>query len=128
MNKAVAAISILLFLPSIAFAQSPHDPSLIERAGRIALMIEIDQLQRPGTSTFRHIGRTLDRSTGQAQPNTRRGHPVLIGAAIGAGAGFLINATACRTGESVCSTPGNLMMAGIGAGIGALVGVLVSRH
>ena len=96
--------------------------------GRISLMVEIGQLRRSAALEFRHAGQALDGSPSQAQPNARNGHPVLIGAAIGAGAGFLINVTACRTGESVCSAPGNLLMAGIGAGIGALVGVLVSRH
>ncbi len=129
MKKGVAAISILLILPSTGFAQSPtHDPSSTERIGRIALIVEIGQLQRSAALEFRHSRQALDLGPSQAQPNTRSGHPVLIGAAIGAGAGLLINATACRTGESVCSAPGNLLMAGIGAGIGALVGVLVSKH
>ena len=129
MKKGVAAISILLILPSTAFAQSPtHDPSSTERVGRIALIVEIGQLQRSAALEFRHSGQAFDRGPSQAQPNTRSGHPVLTGAAIGAGAGLLINATACRTGESVCSAPGNLLMTGIGAGIGALVGVLVSKH
>jgi hypothetical protein len=129
MKKAVAAISILLILPSMGFAQSPtHDSNSTEGVGRIALRVEIGQLRRSATLEFRHSGQALDRGASQTQPSTRSGHPVLIGAAIGAGAGLLINVTACRTGESVCSTPGNLLMAGIGAGIGALVGLLVSRH
>jgi hypothetical protein len=129
MKRGVAAISILLILPSVGFAQSPiHDPSSTEGAGRIALMVEIGQLQRSAALEFRHSGQAPDRGPSQLQPNTRSGHPVLLGAAIGAGAGLLINVTACRTGESVCSAPGNLLMAGIGAGIGALVGVLVSRR
>lgn len=129
MKRAVAAISILLILPSMGLAQSPtHDPSSTKGVDRIALMIEVGQLQRSEALESRHFGQALDRSPTQAQPNTRSGHPVLIGAAIGAGAGLLINVTACRTGESVCSAPGNLLMAGIGAGIGALIGVLVSRH
>lgn len=129
MKKGVAAISILLILPSMGFAQSPiDDPGSTEGVGRIALMVEIGQLPRSAVLEFRHPVQALDRGPSRAQPNTRRGHPVLIGAAIGAGAGLVINVTACRTGESVCSAPGNLLMAGIGAGIGALVGVLVSRH
>jgi hypothetical protein len=130
MKKGVAAISILLILPSMVFAQSPtHEPSSTEGVGRIALMVEIGPLQRSAALELRHSAQALDRGPSQAQRNgTRSGHPVLIGAAIGAGAGLLINVTACRTGESVCSAPGNLLMAGIGAGIGALVGVLVSRH
>lgn len=129
MKKGVAAISILLILPSMGFAQSPtDDTSSTERVGRIALMVEIGQLRPSAALESPHPGQALDRGPGQAQPNTRRGHPVLIGAAVGAGAGLLINVTACRTGESVCSAPGNLLMAGIGAGIGALVGVVVSRH
>jgi hypothetical protein len=129
MKRSVAAVSILLLLPSMGFAQSlPHDPSSTEGVGRIALRVEIGQLQRPAALEFRHSGQALAHGPSQAQPNTRSGHPVLLGAAIGAGAGLLINVTACRTGESVCSAPGNLLMAGIGAGIGALVGVLVSRH
>lgn len=129
MKKGIAATSILLMLPSVGFAQSPTgDPSSPDGIGRIALTVAIGQLQRPAALEFRLPSQALDRGTNQAQPNTRRGHPVLIGAAIGAGAGLLINVAACRTGESVCSGPGNLLMAGIGAGIGALVGVLVSRH
>jgi hypothetical protein len=129
MKKGVAAISILLILPSMGFAQSPtRDPGSTEGVGRIALMVEIDRLQRPATLEFRHSGQALDHNPNQAQPKTLSRHPVLIGAAIGAGGGLLINVTACRTGESVCSAPGNLLMAGIGAGIGALFGVLVSRH
>jgi hypothetical protein len=129
MKKGVAAISILLILPSMSFAQTPtHDPSSTEGAGRTAMMVDIGPLQRSAALEFQHSGQALDRGQSQAQPKARSGHPVLIGAAIGAGAGLLINVTACRTGESVCSAPGNLLMAGIGAGIGALVGVLVSRH
>jgi hypothetical protein len=128
MTKGVAAILILLVLPSIGFAQSPtDDPGSTGGVTRIALMVEIGQLRLSAALELRHTGQALDRGPSQAQPNTRS-HPVLIGAAIGAGAGLLINVTACRTGESVCSAPGNLLMAGIGAGIGALVGVLVSRH
>lgn len=129
MKKGVAAISILLVLPSMAFAQSPtRDASSTEGSGRIALMVEVGQLQRSAALEFRHSGQALDRSPNQVQPNNRSSHSVLIGAAIGAGAGLLTNVTACRTGESVCSAPGNLLMAGIGAGVGALIGVLVSRH
>ena len=128
MKKVVAVISILLILSSICFAQSPtREPSSTEGADRIAL-VDIGQLQPSAVLEFRHSGQALERGPSQAQSNTRSGHPVLIGAAIGAGAGLLINVTACRTGESVCSAPGNLLMAGIGAGIGALVGVLVSKH
>jgi hypothetical protein len=129
MKKGVAVISILLILPSLCFAQSPtYDSSSAERVGRIAVMAEMGPLQRSAALEFRRSGHALDRVGSQAQPNARTGHPVLIGAAVGAGAGLLINVTACRTGESVCSAPGNLLMAGIGAGIGALVGMLVSRH
>jgi hypothetical protein len=129
MMRGVATIAILLILPSMGYAQGPtHDPSSTVGIGRIASMVEIGQLQRSAALPFRHPGHTLDRVRSQAQPNARRGHPVLIGAAIGAGAGVLINVTACRTGESVCSARGNFLMAGIGAGIGALLGVLVSRH
>jgi hypothetical protein len=63
----------------------------------------------------------------QTQSGHRVRHPVLLGAAIGAGAGFVLNASACRTGESVCTAAGNLMMAGIGAGVGAVVGAIVGR-
>jgi hypothetical protein len=129
MRKGIAAISILLVFPSMGMAQSPtHDPRSTERAGRIAVMVDVGQLPRSAALESRYSGRLLDRGPSKAQSNTRSGHAVLIGAAIGAGAGLLINVTACRTGESVCSAQGNLLMAGIGAGIGALVGVLVSRH
>jgi len=129
MKKGVASILILLIVPSLGFAQSPtHDPSSTDGAGRIALKVEIGQLQRSSALDFWHSGQAFDPGSSQLQPNTRSSHPVLIGAAIGGGAGLLINVTACRTGESVCSAPGNLLMAGIGAGIGALVRVLVSRH
>jgi hypothetical protein len=128
MKNGVAAILILLIFPSMGFAQSAtDDPGSTERVGRIALIVEVGQPRRSAALEFRYPGQALDRGPSQAQPKARSGHPVLIGAAIGAGAGFLINVTACRTGESVCSAPGNLLMAGIGAGIGALVGVLVSR-
>jgi hypothetical protein len=129
MKKGVAAILILLIFPSMGLAQSAIDhQGSIEGVGRIALMVELGELRRSAALESRHPEQALEGGPSQAQPNARIGHPVLIGAAIGAGAGFLINATACRTGESVCSAPGNLLMAGIGAGIGALVGVLVSRH
>lgn len=129
MKQGVAAISLVLILPSLVFAQSATpDPGSTEGVGRMAVMVDIGPLQRSAALAFRRSGQALERSPSQAQPNVRSGHPVLVGAAIGAGAGLLINVTACRTGESVCSAPGNLLMAGIGAGIGALVGVLVSRH
>lgn len=129
MKKGIAVISILLSLQSKILAQSPtRDASSTEGVGRIASVVEIGHLQRSADLEFRHSRQALDRGSSQAQPSIRNRHPVLIGAAIGAGAGLLINVTACRTDESVCSAPGNLLMAGIGAGIGALVGVLVSRH
>jgi hypothetical protein len=40
-------------------------------------------------------------------------------------AGFVLNATLYRTGESVCT--GAALMAGIGAAVGAGIGALVSR-
>jgi hypothetical protein len=129
MKKGVAAILILLIFPSIGLAQSTaDDPGSTGGVRRIALMVEMDQQRRSPALEFRYPAQSFDRGLSQAQPKARSGHPVLIGAAIGAGAGFLINATACRTGESVCTAPGNILMAGIGAGVGALVGVLVSRH
>ena len=129
MKKSIAVLSILLTLHTTMLAQSlTRDASSTEAVGRIASVIEIGQLQRSAALELRHSRQALDRGSKPVQPSTRKRHPVLIGAAIGAGAGLLINVTACRTGESVCSAPGNLLMAGIGAGIGALVGVLVSRH
>ena len=129
MKKGIAVISMLLSLQSKILAQRPtRDTSLTDGVGRLASVVEIGHLQRSADLEFEHSRRAFDRGSSQAQPSIRHRHPVLIGAAIGAGAGLLINVTACRTGESVCSAPGNLLMAGIGAGIGALVGVLVSRH
>ena len=129
MKKGIVAILILLISPSMGFAQSAtDDPSSTAGVGRMTLMVEIGQPRRSAALEFRHPGQALDRGPSQTQPKARSGHPVLIGAAIGAGAGFLINVTACRTGEGACSAPGNLLMAGIGAGIGALIGALVSRH
>jgi hypothetical protein len=71
MKKGVAAISILLILPSMGFAQSPtHDPSSTEGVGRITLMVEIGQLQRSAALECLHSGQALDRGPSQAQPNT----------------------------------------------------------
>jgi len=39
----------------------------------------------------------------------------------------MINATQCRSGDSICTGGGNALMAGIGAAIGATVGALISR-
>ena len=125
MKNGVAAILMLLICPSIGLAQSAtRESAPPEGPTPIARMVEIGQRRRPAALELWHSGHALSGDQNQAQPKARSGHPVLIGAAIGAGSGFLLNATACRTGESVCTGAGNLLM----AGIGALVGVLVSRH
>lgn len=130
MKEGLAVISLLLSLQSKALAQSPtFDAKSAAGESRIASVIAMDQALGSADREFRHAREAFSpRSPTQAQPGSRTRHPILLGTAIGAGAGLLINVTACRTGESVCSAPGNLLMAGIGAGIGALVGVLVSRH
>jgi hypothetical protein len=129
MKKGVAAFLVWLILPSICFAQSATGSAgSTDVLDRNAWMVEIGPLRGPAALEFRHPEQVLHSGQSQAQPNAHHGHPVLIGVAIGAGAGYLINATACRTGEGVCTFPGNMLMAGIGAGIGALVGVLISRH
>jgi hypothetical protein len=129
MKKGIAVVSMLLSLQSTSFAQS-RTPAASPTAGiaRIAATLDIGQLQRSTDRTFVRSRQALSRGSRQAQPSARNRHPVMIGAAIGAGAGLLINVSACRTGESVCTASGNLLMAGIGAGVGALVGVLVSRR
>lgn len=67
----------------------------------------------------------------QVEPPARRkkriSHPVWLGAAIGASAGFVVHATQCRTGEGLCTGAGNALMAGIGAGVGAAIAILVAR-
>ena len=129
MKKRVALILVLLMLSSTGFAQNPRDSGgSTGGVSRHTSIVELGGLRRSIAPESQHLGRAVNRGRSGASASARRGHPVLTGAAIGAGAAYLINATACKTGESVCSAPGNLLMAGIGAGIGALVGVLVSRR
>jgi hypothetical protein len=120
MKQRITAILISLMLPSAVCAQSSID----RRGSRIATADGGGPLHR---SALREAERIVKIVANQSQQHRRVRHPVLLGAAIGAGAGFLINATACRTGESICTGGGNVLMAGIGGGIGAAVGALVSH-
>ena len=119
MKRGVAAILIVLVLPTTGFAQRQSDAGSSGGVGGIAITVDLAR-SRPEQA--------FNRAASQPQPSVHHGHPVLIGAAVGAGAGYVLNATACRTGESVCTVPGNLLLAGIGAGIGAVIGVLISRR
>lgn len=131
MRRAVATILMVGLLPSIALGQSApiaDEPSAaLHRLRLRAAIVDTGPPRRFASQELNEHSR-FDRGSRQTAAKQSNGHPVLIGAAIGAGAGFLINATACRTGESVCSGAGNLLMAGIGAGAGALVGLLISRR
>jgi hypothetical protein len=122
MEKRIAAMLMSLMLPSTVLAQTTNDRDVARMATEarplhLAAMREAERLAKM-------------QDNGSAQPlqsTARAGHPVLLGVAIGAGAGFLATATFCRTGEGFCTGAGNLVMAGIGAGIGAVIGALVFR-
>ena len=130
MRKAVTATLISLIIPSSAFGQSSTIPTHSNSAtNRVAPVVDTPgSLRLPGALQLVDSREAFTTASTQTPSKRRNGHPVLIGAAIGAGAGYLINVTACRTGESVCSGAGDLMTAGIGAGIGALVGLLIARR
>jgi hypothetical protein len=81
---------------------------------------------------------SLELVTAQAvTPNKRSGHPVLIGAAIGAGAGALLGyfGTTCSEpppfDDMACGTRykegGAIVGAGLRAGVGALIGLAFGR-
>jgi hypothetical protein len=122
MMKPIAAILMSLMLPSAVLAHTAKDRDVVRLAS------EARPLHRAVMREAERLAKMQDSSPAQRSQSTARGgHPVLIGVAIGAGAGFLTNATFCRTGEGFCTGAGNLVMAGIGAGIGAVIGALVSR-
>jgi len=122
MKKRIAAMLMSLMLPSTVLAQATNDRDVARMAA------ETRPLHLAAMREAERLAKTQDPSAAQPAPSTARaGHPVLLGVAIGAGAGFLTNATFCRTGEGLCTGAGNLLMAGIGAGIGAAIGALVSR-
>ena len=122
MMKPIAAILMSLMLPSAVVAHTAKDRDVVRLAS------EARPLHRAVMREAERLAKMQDSSPAQRSQSTARGgHPVLIGVAIGAGAGFLTNATFCRTGEGFCTGAGNLVMAGIGAGIGAVIGALVSR-
>jgi hypothetical protein len=123
--KTMMAILVSLTVPFTVLAQRDEGGT---SAGTVALIAVEGPLHRSVAREAKRLARMPETGSSQTQQTAHHhGHPVLLGAAIGAGAGFLLNATACRTGESVCTGPGNLLMAAIGAGIGAAIGALVSR-
>lgn len=131
MTKIVAAVAIALVARTGVFAQSlqsfTSDAASRGNVGRAPLVIDVRDVTEDVDVRHRISRRDMaERASLQTPPARRVRHPVLLGAAIGAGAGFVLNASACRTGESVCTSAGNLMMAGIGAGVGAVVGWLVA--
>jgi hypothetical protein len=130
MRKAAAAILVSLMIPSSVFAQSQTiEPPANSQANRVATVVgPRDGLRVRGALQLTGATTPFSLAPTHAPSKARKSHPVMIGAAIGAGAGYLLNATACRTGESVCTVPGNILMAGIGAGVGAVVGLFVGRR
>jgi hypothetical protein len=118
--KKVTAVLLVALMPSTALAQASKDHG----GARIAIPISSGPLYLSAVRKAEGLVETRDQQSQQAK---RTGHPVLLGAVIGGTAGFVINATQCRTGESVCTGAGNALMAGIGAAIGAAVGALISR-
>ena len=119
MKQCLAAVVLSLVLPAVTLAQNPTTQTLSKLPTNVAGPLY-------GFAP-RQADRVATPSSNSPQKKTRVRHPVLLGAAIGAGAGFVINAAACRTGESVCTSGGNVLMAGIGAGIGAAIGAVLSR-
>jgi hypothetical protein len=111
------ALLLAALIPSTVLAQ----PSQDKEPARIAMALVSGPIS---LSAVRNAERFVETPDHQSQQKTRTGHPVLI-AAIGATAGFVLNATPYRTGESVCT--GAALMAGIGAAVGAGIGALVSR-
>jgi hypothetical protein len=124
MKKMVTVILVVLMVPLTVRAQGDDGAA---RAGSVAPIAIEGPLHRSVVREAERLAKAPDIASSQAQQKAHHGHPILLGAAIGAGAGFLLNATACNTGESVCSGPGNVLMAAIGAGIGAAIGAVVSR-
>jgi hypothetical protein len=116
--KKTMALLLAALIPSTALAQ----PSQDKEPARIAMALVSGPIS---LSAVRNAERFVETPDHQSQQKTRTGHPVLIGAAIGATAGFVLNATPYRTGESVWT--GAALMAGIGAAVGAGIGALVSR-
>ena|SRR5215510_2071423 len=120
MMKKATAVLLVALMPSTALAQASKDHG----GARIAIPIDSGPLYVSAVRKAEGLVETRDH---QSQQKTRTGHPVLLGAVIGGTAGFVLNATQCRTGESFCTGAGNALMAGIGAAIGATVGALISR-
>jgi hypothetical protein len=88
------ALLLAALIPSTALAQ----PSQDKEPARIAMALVSGPIS---LSAVRNAERFVETPDHQSQQKTRTGHPVLIGAAIGATAGFVLNATPYRTGESV---------------------------
>src|SRR5262249_50543320 len=128
MTKVAVAVMIVLVSTDVRAQSAATDAPFIVLLPRpSSLTLDVREAGRTLAIERRIDERRAMRLTALQTPPTRRvRHPVLLGAVIGGVGGFVLNASACRTGESVCTSAGNLMMAGIGAGVGAFVGWLVA--
>lgn len=128
MTKVVVAVLIALVARTGVFAQSlTSDAPFADPTLRLEHPIALRDAVYVATGETRRLERRREAGASQQTPTTHRvRHPVLLGAVIGGATGFVLNASACGTGEAFCTSAGNLFMAGVGAGVGAVVGWLVA--
>jgi hypothetical protein len=126
MTAVAAALLFLIVLPVSADAQlrPPQIMSVEVGAPRFRLRLDKETLERASVRGFRF-------PAAQAATSRRswiRRHPVLFGALVGFGSGFLIGYTAGDDGVFDDFTAGfnGWVMGGIGAGAGAAVGAVVA--
>jgi hypothetical protein len=129
MTRVVATLLFAFVARTAVFAQTlTSDAPFTAAAPRLEHPVALRDAVYVATEAHRLDFDRRHQADASLQTSTphRVRHPVLLGAVIGGATGFVLNASACRTGESVCTSAGNLMMAGIGAGVGAFVGWLVA--
>lgn len=138
MRQTVAYVVLVCILgqPSAFAREAPAQvagraPSSTSTAGTITdgIALEARRLARSTASE------SVSLQTGSGRRSWIDRHPVVFGAAVGAGGGAFLAATMenelfCSGGDEDCFYHGNsriLVGAGMGAGVGALIGWIVGR-
>ncbi len=137
-SKLIAPLFVCLFVtPSAVFAEPLSAPVATPSRGvaahpRIlegAIAREVARLTRTGPA-WRLANPLGQAPTAKPKRGWVRRHPVLVGALVGFGSGFLIGYLPGDDGVFDDFTAGfnGAVSGGVGAGAGALVGLLASRH
>jgi hypothetical protein len=138
-NILVMLLTGLISAPTVVLASERPigEPTAFSPASSLVMAAAA----REATRLARHEGRTVRDQVGGSQRTGSGGHPVLIGAAIGAGVGAIVFASgSCSVDEAnaqaigidrsrYCGTRTGWAVVGgaVGAGVGALLG-LAFKH